>query len=69
MLDDNKKLCLASGEILPFPPHLSLLLETPSLAQASPATVSRLSVVHCDPAALETQAVVAPTLANPTSGR
>lgn len=46
MLDDNRTLCLSSGEMMPLREGVSLLLETDSIAHASPATVSRCGVVY-----------------------
>lgn len=45
VLDDNKLLTLPSGERLSIPDNLRILLEVDSLAQATPATVSRCGMV------------------------
>ena len=45
MLDDNRTLCLSSGEMMPLRDGVSLLVETDSITHASPATVSRCGVV------------------------
>ncbi|GIL68853.1 hypothetical protein Vafri_22075 [Volvox africanus] len=46
VLDDNRTLCLSSGEMMPLRDGVSLLLETDTIVHASPATVSRCGVVY-----------------------
>eukprot|EP01105_Mastigella_eilhardi_P025496 TRINITY_DN6953_c0_g1_i1.p1 TRINITY_DN6953_c0_g1~~TRINITY_DN6953_c0_g1_i1.p1 ORF type:complete len:4254 (+),score=1253.29 TRINITY_DN6953_c0_g1_i1:29-12763(+) len=59
VLDDSKTMCLASGERILIPPHLSFIFEVLDLAVASPATVSRCGMVYVDTALIDWAAVVA----------
>lgn len=49
LMDDNRKLCLSNGEIIPLAANSNLIFEIDNLSHATPATVSRAALVRIIP--------------------
>jgi dynein heavy chain, axonemal len=64
VLDDNKKLCLSSGEIVKFTPKMTMMFEVEDLLEASPATVSRCGMVYLNPEKLGWHVLVHPWISS-----
>ncbi|XP_037831220.1 dynein heavy chain 1, axonemal isoform X2 [Kryptolebias marmoratus] len=57
VLDDNKKLCLPSGEVIKLTDEMTVMFEVQDLAMATPATVNRGGMVYFEPSVLELTAL------------
>ena len=58
VLDENRKLCLMSGEIIKMPVNTNLLFESGDVSMASPATISRCGILYLDESKLTWQIII-----------
>lgn len=59
LLDENRKLCLRSGEIIKISGKTSIFFEVQDLLYATPATITRCGIINMEAASIGWRAFVA----------
>ncbi|XP_049782826.1 dynein axonemal heavy chain 7-like [Schistocerca cancellata] len=64
VLDDNKKLCLTSGEALELTENMSIIFEVVDLSETSPSTISRCGIIYFEEAVVTWNMLISSWLLN-----
>lgn len=58
VLDDSKKFCLSSGEVIRMSEYQTMFFELSNLNQTAPSTISRCSIIYFEPSIIGIKALI-----------